>query len=43
MVSEHDSPLGMDERCVGHAFMSVAYVFLILMVYVLVFYAWHWS
>ena len=26
MVSEHGSPLGLDGWCVGHAFMSVAYM-----------------
>lgn len=30
MVSEHGSPLGLDEWCVGHAFMPVTYVFLVL-------------
>ena len=43
VVSEHGSTLGLDGRCVGHAFMLVTYVFLILVVYVLVAYAWCWS
>lgn len=43
MVSEHGSPLRLDGRCVGHAFMSVVYVFLILVVHVLVSFAWCWS
>ena len=28
VISEHGSPLGLDGRCVGHEFMSGAYVFL---------------
>lgn len=36
VVSEHGSPLRLDGMCVGHAFMSVAYVFLILVVHVLI-------
>ena len=30
VVSKHGSPLTLDRLCVGHAFMSVAYVFLML-------------
>ena len=33
MVSEHGSTLGLDGSCVGHAFLLVAYVFSILVVY----------
>ena len=40
MVSEHGSPLILDGLCIGHAFMSVAYVFLTLVVHVLVAFAW---
>ena len=45
MVLEHGSPLGLDGQCVGHAFMLVTYVFLILVAYGLVAYAWccSWS
>ena len=39
MVSEHGSTLRLDGRCVGHAFKSVAYVFSMLEVYVLVAFA----
>jgi len=42
VVLEHGSPLGLDGQCVGHAYMLVAYVFLMLAIYVLVVYAW-WS
>jgi len=27
VVSEHGSPIGMDRRCVGHAFISLTHVF----------------
>jgi len=40
VVLEHGSPLELDGRCVGHAFMSVAYVLLMLVVHVLVTFAW---
>lgn len=30
VVSEHGSNLGLDGRCIGHAYMSVAYVSLCL-------------
>ena len=30
MVAEHCSHLILDGLCVGHAFMSIAYVFLVL-------------
>ena len=43
VVSEHGSPLELDVRCVGQAFMSFARVLIILVVYVLVAYAWCWS
>ena len=33
MVSEHGSTLRLDGKCVYHAFMLVAYVFSILVVY----------
>lgn len=33
VVSEHGSPLGLAGQCVGHAFISVAYVFSMLVVY----------
>ena len=33
MVLEHGSTLGLDGQCVGHAFMLVAYVFSMLVVY----------
>ena len=36
MVLEHGSPLGLDGRRVGYAFMSVSYVFLMLVVHVFV-------
>ena len=36
MVLKHSSTLGLDGMCVGHEFMLVAYVFLMLVVYVLV-------
>jgi len=32
VVSEHGSPLRLDGLCVDHAFMLIAYVFLILVV-----------
>lgn len=32
MVLEHGSPFGMDGQCVVHVFMSISYVFLILVV-----------
>lgn len=38
MVSEHGSPLGLDGWCVGHAYILVAYVSFMLVVYVLVVY-----
>ena len=40
MVLEHGSPLGLDGQCVGHALMSVSYVFSMIVFYVLVAYAW---
>lgn len=40
MVPEHGSPLGLDGLCVGHAFMLVACVLIILVLYVLISYAW---
>ena len=40
MVSELGSPLRLDGKIVGHAFMSVAHVFLMLVVHVLVAFAW---
>jgi len=40
VVSEHGSSLALDGRCVGHACMSDAYVFLMLVVHVLVAFAW---
>jgi len=40
VVLEHGSTLGPDGRCVSHAFMSGAYVFLMLVVHVLVAFAW---
>ncbi len=43
VVSEHGSPLGLNGRCIGHEYMSVAYVFFMLVVYVLVVYACWWS
>jgi len=43
VVSEHGSPLGLDGRCLGHAYMSVAYILLMLVIYALVVYAWWWS
>ena len=43
MVSEHGFPLELDGRCVGHAFMSITYVFLILLIHVIVVHAWWWS
>ena len=43
MVLEHGSPLALDGRCVSHTDMSVAYVFLMLVAYVLVVHAWWWS
>ena len=39
MVSYHGSPLRLDGQCFGHAYMSVTYVFLMFVVYVLVVYA----
>ena len=36
MILEHGSTLVLDERCVGHAFLLVAYVFFMPMVYVFV-------
>ena len=39
VVSKHGSPLRLDGLCLGHAFMSVAHVLIILMVYMLVAYA----
>ena len=33
MVSEHGSTLGINGRCVGHAFILVAYVFSMVVVY----------
>ena len=43
MVLEHGSPLGLDGHCVGHSYISVASMFLMFVVYVLVVYAWWWS
>jgi len=43
VVSEHGSPLGMDGHSVGHASMSLSYMFFMLVVYVLVVYTWWWS
>lgn len=43
MVLEHGSPLGLDGLCAGHAFMSVAYVFLMFVLHMLVAFAWFWS
>ena len=40
VVSEHGSPLRLDGRCVGHALILVAYVFLMLVVHVLVAFEW---
>ena len=40
MVSEHGSPLRLDGFCGGHAFMTVAYVFVMLVVHVLVAFSW---
>jgi len=40
VLSEHGSPLGLDGRCVGHAYMLVAYVLFIFVLYVFVAYAW---
>ena len=40
MMLEHGSPVRLDGQCVGNAFMSVAYVFLMLVVHVLVAFAW---
>jgi len=39
VVSEHDSPLGLDGLCVGHACMSVACVYLTLEFHVFVLFA----
>ena len=36
MVLEHGSPIGLDGLCVGHEFMLVTYVFLMLVVHVLI-------
>ena len=36
VVSEHGSPLRLDGQCVGHPFILVVYVFLMLVVHVLV-------
>ena len=40
MVLEHGSLLRLDGKCVGHAFMLIAYVFLMIIVHVLVSFAW---
>jgi len=40
VVSDHGSPLGLDGQCVGHAFMSVAYVLFLQVIYFLISYAW---
>jgi len=40
VVLKHVSPLELDEECVGHAFMSVSYAFLILVVHVIFSFAW---
>ena len=37
VVSEHGSTLGVDGKCVDHAFMLVSYVFSMLVVYVCLF------
>ena len=43
MVLDHGSHVRLDGQCVSHAFVSVAYVFLMIVVNVLVAYAWCWS
>ena len=40
MVSKHGSTLRLDGWCFGHAFKSLAYVSLMLVVHVLVAFAW---
>ena len=40
VVSEHGSLLRLDEQCAFHALMLVAYVLLMLVVYVHVSFAW---
>lgn len=42
VVSEYGPPFGLDGQCVVHALLSVSYVFSMLVVYVLVVYAWWW-
>jgi len=36
VVSEHSSPLRLDGRCAGHAFISVTYVLLMIVVHVII-------
>jgi len=40
VASEHGSPLGLDGQCVSHRFMSVSYMFLMLVVHVLIAFSW---